>query len=55
MIGQVIGEKLDDVRRHWLDLPSHHGGIHDMDMWYFGVNGRMRCVDVAMGIDTSIC
>jgi hypothetical protein len=37
------------------DIPSNsHGGIHDMDIWYFGVNARMHCVDVAMGIGTLV-
>jgi hypothetical protein len=54
MIEQVIGKSLDDVLRHWLDLPTHHGGIHDIDMWYSGVNARMHCVDVAMGIGTLV-
>jgi hypothetical protein len=54
MIKQVIGKSLDDVLRHWLDLPTHHGGIHDIDMWYSGVNARMHCIDVAMSIGTLV-
>jgi hypothetical protein len=42
------------VLRHWSDLPSHHGGMHDIIMWYYAVNAGMHCVDVAMGIDTLI-
>ena len=45
---------MDDVLNHWLDLPSHHGGIHDMFMWYYVVNAWMHCVDVTMGIVTLI-
>jgi hypothetical protein len=45
---------LDDVLRHWPDLPTHHGGMHDIVMWYYVVNARMHCVDVAMGIGTLI-
>jgi hypothetical protein len=45
---------VDDVLRHWIDLPIHHGGMHDRVMWYYGVNAGMHCVDVAMGIGTSI-
>ena len=54
MIEQVIRKSLDDLLRHWLDLPTHHGGIHDMDMWYSRVNARMHYVDMAMGIDTLV-
>ena len=49
-----MGKILDDVLRNWLDLPTHHGGIHDKDMWYSRVNERMHYVDVVMGIGTSI-
>jgi hypothetical protein len=43
------------VLTRWLDLPTHHGGIHDMDMWYFEANERMNCVDMAMGIGALVC
>jgi hypothetical protein len=49
-----VGNILDDELRNWLYLPTHHDGIHDIDMWYFRVNARMHCVDVAMGIDTLV-
>jgi len=52
MIEQVIGKSLEYVLTHWLHLPNHHGGIHDMDMWYFKVNARMDSIDVVMGIDS---
>jgi hypothetical protein len=45
---------VDDVSRHWPDLPVHHGGMHDIVMWYYGFNARMHYVDVAMGIGTLI-
>jgi hypothetical protein len=32
MVKKVIGKILDDVLRHWIDLPSHHCGIHYIDM-----------------------
>jgi hypothetical protein len=41
------------VLRHWLDLPTH-GGMHDIDIWYYGVSVGMHYVDVAMGIGISI-
>jgi hypothetical protein len=40
MIEQVNGKSSNDVLRHWLDLPTHHGGIRDIDMWYSGINAR---------------
>jgi hypothetical protein len=49
-----FGNSLDDVLRHCLHLPTHHGRIHDMDIWYFGVNARMHWVNVAMGIGTLV-
>ena len=45
---------MDDVLSRWLDLPTHHGGMHDIVMWYYVVNAWMHCVVVAMGIGTSI-
>jgi hypothetical protein len=45
---------VDDVLRHWPNLPTHHGGLHDTVMWYYVVNVGMHCVNVAMGIGTSI-
>jgi hypothetical protein len=47
-----IGKSSNNVLRCWLDLPSHHGGMHGIDIWYYVVNAGMHCVDVAMGIDT---
>jgi hypothetical protein len=44
-----MGKSLDDALRHEIDLPTHHGGIHDIDMWYSIVNARIPCVDVSMG------
>jgi hypothetical protein len=32
IIEQVVGKRLDNVLRKWLDLPTQHGGIHDMDI-----------------------
>ena len=45
---------MDDVLNCWSDLPTHHGGIHDIFMWYYVVNAWMHCVDVTMGIGTLI-
>ena len=45
---------MDDVLRHWLDIPTHHGEMHDIFMWYYVFNAWMYCVVVAMGIGTSI-
>ena len=45
---------MDDVLNRWLDLPTHHGGRHDIVMWYYVVNAWMDCVDVTMGIGTLI-
>jgi hypothetical protein len=42
MVKQVIGKCLDDVLRHWLDLPIHHGGMHDLEKWYSEINVRMH-------------
>jgi hypothetical protein len=54
MVKQVIKKSLDDVSRHWIDLPTHHGGIHDIDMWYSRINARMHCRDATMSIDTLV-
>jgi hypothetical protein len=54
MIEKVIGEELDDELKCCVYLPTHHGGIHDMDIWYSRVNVRMYCVDVAMIVDTLV-
>jgi hypothetical protein len=51
----VRGKNHDDVLRCWIDLTTHHGGIHDLHMLYYGVNARMHCVNVAMSIDTLVC
>jgi hypothetical protein len=45
---------VDDVLIRWLDLPTHHGGMHDIVMWYYVVNAWMHSVDVARGIGTLI-
>jgi hypothetical protein len=45
-----MGKPSDNVIRSWLDLPTHHGGIHDMGIWYFGVNKKMCWVNVTMHI-----
>ena len=45
---------MDDVLNRWLDLPTHHGVIHDIVMWYYVVNAWMHCVYVNMGIGTLI-
>jgi hypothetical protein len=45
---------VDDVLSHCLDLRTHHGGMHDIVIWYYVVNAQMHCVDVAMGIGTLI-
>jgi hypothetical protein len=42
------------VSTRWPDLPTHHGGMHDIVMWYCVFNEGMHCVDVAMGTGTSI-
>jgi hypothetical protein len=49
-----MGKSLDNMLRCWLNFPTHHSGINNMDIRYFEVNARMHCVDVAMGIDTSV-
>jgi hypothetical protein len=54
MFGKVIREELDDELKCWLELPIHHGGIHNMDIWYSEVSARIYCVDVAMGIGTLV-
>jgi hypothetical protein len=41
---------VDDVLSRFQDLSTHHGGMHDIVMWYYVVNAWMHCVDVAMGI-----
>jgi hypothetical protein len=45
---------VDDVLNRWIDLPTHHGGIHDIVMWYYVVYAWMNYVDVTMGIGTLI-
>jgi len=40
--------------RCWPNLPNHHGGVHDIVMWCYIVNEEMYCIDVTMGIETSI-
>jgi hypothetical protein len=32
---------VDDVLNRWLYLPTHHGGIHEIVMWYYVV----QCMD----------
>jgi hypothetical protein len=54
MIKQVIGKILDDVSRHRLDLSTHRGGIHDVDMWHVKTNASMHCIDVTMNIGTLV-
>jgi hypothetical protein len=49
-----MGKSLDDVLRCPLNLPTQNRRIHDIDMCYPGVNARMHCVYVAMGMGTSI-
>jgi hypothetical protein len=29
-----MGKIMDDELRCWIEIPTHHGGIHDMDIWY---------------------
>jgi hypothetical protein len=55
MTKKVIRKSLDDLMRHFIDLPTHHGGIHDMDMWYSEVNARIHYGYVAMGIGNLVC
>jgi hypothetical protein len=45
---------VDDVLNRWPNLPTHHGGIHDIFMWYYVVHAWMHCVYVVMDIDTLI-
>jgi hypothetical protein len=33
---------------------NSHGGIYDMDLWYYRINARMHWVDVDMIIDTMV-
>jgi hypothetical protein len=54
MIEQVDRKIPNDVLRCWLDLPTHHGGIHDVYMWNSRFNVGVHCVDVAMGIGTLV-
>jgi hypothetical protein len=54
MIKKVIGKSLDNALRCGIHLPIHHGGIHDMDIWYYRFNVRIHCLDVAMGIGTLV-
>ena len=44
---------MDDALSRW-PVPTHHGGIHDIVMWYYVVNAWMHYVDVTMGIGTLI-
>jgi hypothetical protein len=47
-------KRLDDVLRQCLDLSTHHGGIHDIYMWYSEFHARMHCFYVAMSIGTLV-
>jgi hypothetical protein len=49
-----MGKSLDDKLRHCIDILTHLGGIHDMDIWYSIIKVRMHCLDVAMGIGTLV-
>ena len=42
MVTHVLGRKMDDVLRHWLDLPNNHGGMHVMILWYSQTNERVH-------------
>jgi hypothetical protein len=46
--------KVSQVVRCWLDFPTHHGGMFDIVVWYFGGNTRMHCGNVTMGIGTLV-
>jgi hypothetical protein len=45
---------VDDVLRHWPNLPTQHGGMHDIVMWYYVADAWMHCIDVSIGIVTLI-
>jgi hypothetical protein len=42
MVEQVLGRWLNDVLKHWLDFPTHHGEIYDIGIWHFLMNARMH-------------
>jgi hypothetical protein len=33
---------MDVVSRHWLDLPTHHGGMHDLEKRLSEANARVH-------------
>jgi hypothetical protein len=37
-----IRKSLNDVLRHFPDLPNHDGGMHDIIMWYYVFNAGMH-------------
>jgi len=45
---------VDDVLSHFPYLPTHHGGMNDIVMWYYVSNAWMHFIDVDMGIGTWI-
>jgi hypothetical protein len=45
---------VDDVLNRCPDLPTHHGGIHDIVVCYYVINAWMYFVDVTRGIVTLI-
>jgi len=50
-----MGKILNNVSRCWPNCPTHHGGTHDMNIWYYGVDARMHGVDVTMAtVDTLV-
>jgi hypothetical protein len=37
---------MNDVLGHWRNLPIHHGGIHDLDIWHYAVNEKVHGIDM---------
>jgi hypothetical protein len=33
---------MDDVSRHWPNLPIYHGGMHDLEKGNFEANARVN-------------
>ena len=48
------GEEFGWCIEAWAIPSNSHGGIHDMNIWYFRINAMMHCVDVAMIIGTLV-
>ena len=45
MVKQVLGKWLNDVLKHWRELPPHHGGMYDI-----GIVISNQCNDILSNV-----